>query len=334
MTVRTSLRLAACAALLLLAAPAAAQTSQELELLRSEVPQDQGARFGFFGIWETWANINRDRPETGMWLWLSPQVKWEPAAMRAQLNLKINFDFLKRMDNYGTYIDDPSLEFAVDRIVQDPDKIFTLGAKVRYFVPASKASMDANSRGQLRGYLKATVMVWKLMFAAEFNAQKYFNKFTTWAPDAPAGSDSWFQSMGREDVIENNTSYGLGETLYGTYTPIDGLDISLIWGLIQSRHYQPTTGHGDQYGSSYLQDPRWTTWDHAFKFIADVTWNIGAAPSIAESDSLKDSFLTNLYLSAGYFILAPQLQNGGTTRSLNPFNPKYASVYFDVSVVY
>ena len=92
-------------------------------------------------------------------------------------------------------------------------------------------------------------------------------------------------------------------------------------------------GHGDLSGSSFVTRPRITAWNHFFRFVADATYNLGALPWLS-SGRLKDKVLSRTFLSLGYYILAPQLQNGGRERSLNPFNPKYANVYLDLMVVY
>jgi hypothetical protein len=67
--------------------------------------------------------------------------------------------------------------------------------------------------------------------------------------------------------------------------------------------------------------------------VSDATYNLGALPWLSPG-RFRDKVLSRTFLSLGYYILAPQLQNGGRERSLNPFNPKYAKVYLDLMVIY
>ena len=333
MEIRNPIRLAYGLGLLvcLSAVPGLAQSPEDIELRKSA--GQTKLRFGAIGVLEDSIGLNKDRPEHQMSLYVAPALKIG-AAMRAQVNFRFGRDMLSRMDNYGWWYDDLSIEFAHNQIYKEPVTGITFSGRVRYYVPMSKQSRLEGSLGQLRGYLKTSVSLWKFYLAAELNGQKYFHKHTTWDTGETPGSSAWYHQGGRDEAIDNNSSFGFGETFTATFTPFDGLDLSVIWGLYQNRRYQPSKDHSADWGSSFLQDARWTTWSHNAKFIADVTYGIGAIPGISTSEVLKDSVLNNFYLSAGYYSLAPQLQLEGAKRSLNPFNPKYASIYFDLTFVY
>jgi hypothetical protein len=48
---------------------------------------------------------------------------------------------------------------------------------------------------------------------------------------------------------------------------------------------------------------------------------------------LKGTLLPNTYLSFGYSIYAPRLMNSGRESNLNPFDPLYAQLYFDIDFI-
>ncbi|MBI5525072.1 MAG: hypothetical protein HY897_01980 [Deltaproteobacteria bacterium] len=310
-----------------------AQSIEDIQL-KKEAGEKTTLGFGFLSTLEGAAGLNRDRPEYLATIYLAPQLKIG-ATMRAQLNVTVNRAALDRQDNaYGWYQDDFSLEFGHLKIWQEKRSGIALSASARYYIPVSKMSRDANSYGQARGYLKLSTTLWKFYLAAEGNVQKYFNEYTTWDTSEQPGTTDWFRQAGKDEYIENNTDYGFGETYTLGFSALEGLDLSLIWAMYQSRRYPTGVRNGDISGSSYLQEPRWTTWSHMYRFAADATYGIGAIPAVASSEMLKDSLLSNLYVSFGYNILAPQLKRGGAERNLDPFDPKFAALYFDLTFVY
>jgi len=289
---------------------------------------------GFLGTLEGSMGLNIDRPEYYTVVYAAPQLKLGQF-MRLQLNMTMNRAILNRQDNAFSWTpEDFSLEFAHLKIFQEPFTKISLSARARYYFPTSKQSQDANSYGQLRGYVKLSYTVWRLYFAAEFNAQKYFNEYYTWDTKEEVGTPEWYHLAGKDEYVENNTSYGFGETYTASINVLDGLDFSLIWGMYQSQKYSPDSGHSEASGSSYLQLPRNTVWGHMYRFAADLTFGLGSIQFIKDSEVLKGTPVPNTYLSFGYSIYAPQLKNGGRESNLNPFDPLYAQLYFDISLIF
>ncbi len=328
---RTLLGLVALPVLLLAAPLATAQSLEDIQLRKDTEESLLG--FGFVGMMEYATNLMKERPEQAMSFYAAPQLKIDKT-MRLQLNMWASAEMNPRMENYGWRLDDWSVEFAHLKIFKEPVSGITLSGRVRYYIPISWASRQADSYGQLRGFLKLSTSVWKFYFSVEGNAQKYFSKYTTWNTDETQGSDAWFHRGGYDDYVDNNANYGFGQTYTVTFTPFDGLDLSLIWGMSQIRTYSGDHDLADAYGSSYLQDPRWATWNHAYRFVGDVTFGLAALPGVSTSPTWKDSLINNVYLSVGYAASASQLQNGGRTWSLNPFQKKYGQVYLDLALIY
>lgn len=322
-------------ALALVAGTASTAFGQSVDDIQLRKQAEGGTKlgFGFVGLFEWAGGINKERPEQSITLYAAPQLKIGDA-MRLQLNLWAGKELLERQENTGWDFADASLEFAHLKI-WEPLKGLKLSGRARWYFPTSLNSRVNDNWGQIRGYLKVSYSVWKVFFSAEVNAQKYFSKFTTTSTaDAAKGSYEWYHQGGRDEIIDNNANYGFGETFTAGISPLDGLDISFVWGMYQNRKYDPSVTFADEYGSSYLQVSRWTTWNHIFRFSADVTYGLGSIPGVDKSPALKDSVLNNFYVSAGYNIMAPQLQNGGKDWSMNPFNPKYGQFYVDLSFIY
>jgi len=328
---RQFLGLLALPLLILVAQPVMAQSLEDIQLRKPEEPSLLG--FGFVGLVEYATNIYKERPEQSVSFYAAPQLKIDKT-MRLQLNMWAAADMMKRMDNYGWRLEDWSVEFAHFKIYREPVTGITLSGRARYYIPLSKASRDADSYGQLRGYLKLSASLWKFYFSVEGNAQKYFSKYTTWSTSEDQGSKGWFGRAGYDEYVDNNANYGFGQTYTLSFSVIDGLDLSAIWGMSQIRMYDGDHSLADRSGSSYLQDARWTTWSHQYRFIGDLTFGLGALPGVAESDYWKNSLINNIYLSVGYSISAPQLQNGGKDWTMNPFLKKYGQVYFDLALIY
>ncbi len=310
--------------------------AQSLEDIQLKKKEEKPPMFdmGFLGTLEGSAGLNADRPEYYSVVYVAPQLKIGQF-MRFQLNMTMNRAILERQENAFSWTpEDFSFEFAHLRIFQEPFTKISFSARARYYIPTSKPSQDAGSYGQLRGYVKASYTVWRLYLAAEFNAQKYFNEYYTWDTKEETGTQKWYHQAGKDEYIENNTSYGFGETYTASVNITDGLDFSLIWGMYQSQKYSPDDGHPEASGSSYLQLPRNTVWGHTYRFAADLTYGIGNIPFIRDSEVLKGTPVPNMYISLGYSIFAPQLKNGGRESNLNPFDPKYAQVYADLSLIF
>jgi hypothetical protein len=311
-----------------IAGRAAAQSIDDLELRKRKSQTKLG--FGFLGLLETSVGLNRSRPEVSNILMLAPQLKIGDR-MRVRLNFSAVRNWLDRQDDpWDLY--DMSLQFSHLGFYKEKHSGIAFSGYGRWYFPTSKQSRDSGNIGQLRGVGKASRQLGPVFLAFEFNAQKYFYRNMTWSTDEQVGSEEWIRSAGRDGYIDNNADYGFGETFTVAVTPLAGLDVSAIYGLYQTRPYQPGEGHSASSGSEYLAQPRTTNWAHSYRLVLDATYNLGALPPIARSARLKDSLLAKTYVSLGYYCLAPQLQNGH--RDLNPFNPKYAAAYLDLMVLY
>lgn len=288
--------------------------------------------FGFLGVLDTTFGVNEERSEITNVLTVAPQLKMGDK-MRLRLNMYVAHAWLDRQENPWDTLYDWSLQFNHLGFYQERHTGISFAGTARYYFPTSKASRNASSYGQFRAIGKASrTFLDRLYFAFEFNAQKYFNKYTTWDTAEDPGSSAWFHSGGYDDYLEVNTSYGVGETFTGTVTTLPGLDLSLIFGLYQSRHYQPDENHSDIAGSSYLNEPRYTVWSHSFRFGLDATYSLAALPWVKMYHCLKRSIISKTMVSIGYDNYAPQLDT--RERNINPFKPKYGSVYFDIIVLY
>jgi hypothetical protein len=314
--------------LMAIARPAAAQSLDDLELRKRRKQTTLG--FGFLGLLDTSVGLNRDRPELTNILMVAPQLKIGDR-MRVRFNFMAVRNWLDRQDNpWDLY--DASLQFSHLGFWTEKHTGIALSGYARWYFPTSKLSRESGNIGQLRGVGKASRQLGPVYLSFELNLQKYFYRWTTWDTSESPGSDEWVRSNGRDGYIDNNASYGFGETFTAAVTALPGLDLSAIYGLMQTRPYQPDDAHSAASGSSYLESARVTNWAHSFRLVLDATYNLGALPPVARSARLKDSLLAKTFVSIGYYCLAPQLQNGH--RDLNPFNPKYSYAYFDLMVVY
>jgi hypothetical protein len=311
-----------------LAGRVSAQSLDDIELRKRKTQTKLG--FGFLGLLDTSVGLNRNRPEVQNLLYLAPQLKIGDK-MRARLNFGAIRNWLDRQDNPWDLMD-LSLQFSHLGFYTERHTGIAFSGYARWYFPTSKQSRDSGNIGQLRGVGKASRSFGPVYLSFELNLQKYFYRWTTWNTEESLGSEEWVRSAGRDGYIDNNASYGFGETFTAAVTALPGLDLSAIYGLMQTRPYQPDETHGDASGSTYLDSPRVTSWAHSFRLILDATYNLGALPPIARSARLKDSLLAKTFVSLGYACLAPQLQNGH--RDLNPFNPKYSYAYFDLMVLY
>lgn len=298
-------------AALLSSPPAMAQSIDDLELRKRRAQQTK-LGFGMLGVLETSAGLNRERPEASTLLFLAPQLKIGDR-MRLRLNMGLFGNWLQRQENPWDFTDF-SLQFSHLGIYKEARTGVLFSGYGRYYIPTSKASRNATSYGQLRLVGKASRAFGPLFLALELNGQKYFHEHTTWDTDE---SEDWLHGAGREDFIQNNASFGFGQTLTASFAAIKGLDLSLIYSLYQARQYP--------------SEQRLTRWMHSFRFVADATLGLGALPWGGGS-WLKEEVLARTYVSLGYYILAPQLQYG--QRDLNPFNPRYGRAYLDLMVVY
>lgn len=319
------------AASILLATSASGQSLEDLELRKQRAARRVKLGFSFLGLYETAVGLNRERPEVTSYLLLAPGLK-----IGERVRLRLNFgalrNWLGRQENPWD-LTDLSLQAGHLGFYRIPRAEIDLSGHLRWYFPTSKGSREAGLIGQGRLTTKASrTFLDRLYVALELNAQKYFHRYTTPSTEVAPSSEAWLRSAGRDDVVDNSSSFGFGETLTVTYsTPLRGLDLSAIWGLYQNRHYQPGEGHAASAGSSFLSTPRTTGWEHSHRLVLDLTYALGSLPGVREGSAVHAA-LRRSYLSLGYASLAPQLLEGG--RSLNPFNPRYAQAYLDLMVVY
>jgi hypothetical protein len=305
-----------------------------------EPPSKKKLDWGLMVLLEYGTNINRDRPDYYGSVMLAPAFKF---MYDHAFSVKFSavYEFLDRIENYGWAMDDLILEYAYNKGVWDRkkpvDMSVNLGASFRYYVPISLNSRLADSGGQIRFIGRSAFQVWKFRFGLDFNGQKYFNKYLTWDTAETPGDPSWINEMGKDEYVENNTDFGLGEKLYVIASPIDGLDFTVSYAWLQSKRYD-IIHTDDPEDVKYLNGgkvlPGRTTWSYSTQFIADVTYSFGEIPAIKKSKKLSVSPLGHLALSVGYSALVPELQNGGAKVSYNPFDPLWGYFYIDLAVVY
>jgi hypothetical protein len=302
------------------------------------IPSKKKVDWGLLFLLEYGTNVNTSRPDQYASILLSPQLKfmYDHALL---VRLSASYEFLNRIENYGWNLDDMIVEYAYNKKVwekKEKELVLNLGASLRYYIPTSLNSRLADSYGQLRFIGRSSFQVWKFVFGFDFNAQKYFSKYYTWDTSETPGTPSWISTSGKEDYVETNTNFGLGEKLYVGVTPVDGLDITLSYAWIQSQRYD-LSANDDPYDQKYSDTmplPDKTTWSFSTQFVADVTYSFAAIPPIAKDPKLAASPLGHLAVSVGYTALVPELQNGGRKVSYNPFDPLYGYFYFDLAVVY
>jgi hypothetical protein len=285
--------------------------------------------FAFIGLYETSFGLNRDRPEGTSLFYLAPQLKIGEK-MRARLNFGFMANyFLDTQSNPWDFMD-LQLQLGHLGLYREKHTGVDFSGHVRYYVPISKASREAGSFGQLRGTGKLSRTFWnKLYLAFELNLQKYFARYTTTSTLVPEpGTVEWKHHGARDEYIENNASYGFGETFTVTYTPIPGLDLSVIYGLMQARQF----GGSDEHPEWALDGrARMTRWDYATRLYLDATVGLSMLPWW-KGKFFRDQILERTYLSIGYANLSPQLWDGHTHYT--PFDPRFAQAYLDLMILY
>ena len=274
---------------------------------KMQVKKKSDFSFGFLGIAETAASINRDRPSVFTLLWLAPQLKYKQI-YRLQLNMGFYGYYLDRDPNPWD-LTDWSLQLSALRLYKEKYSGIALSGNFRYYMPTSKNSRNNGSDGSVRALLKLTRSVWKLYFGLELMFYYYFSKYTT------ADPDRWWDPS----YIDSNPQATLAQRAIVSYTPIKKLTFSFLWTWYQSQDYAPDKAYEGVGSSLVNEDPRKNDlWDYSWSCIFDVTYNVWS----------------HFYVAGGYSIFAPALQNGGHDVSYNPFNPKYGQVYLDLIMIY
>jgi hypothetical protein len=284
--------------------------------------------FAFIGLYEQSVGTNADRPDVTSWLYLAPQLK-----IGDKLRARINFGFMKywldRQDNPWDMMD-IQLQLGHLRLYREKYTGIDFSGHLRYYIPVSKQSRNEGSYGQLRGTAKMARTFGKKFYASfEFNLQKYFHRYTTWSTDETQGATDWYRTADRSDYVDNNADYGMGETFLGTFSPIDGLDLSVIYGLMQTRQYEGGSA-SDRYGSS-LVNGRMTRWVYGSRLYLDATACLSLLPWWKDSYA-KQQILNRSYVSVGYANISPQLYNGHTHYT--PFDPIFGYAYLDLMFMY
>ena len=309
---------------------AQAQSIDDLELRKRQAQTK--IRFGLLGVLETAASLNADRPTLTNFLFVAPQLKigdrW-----RLRLNMGAYRHWLARQANPWDF-SDLSLQLTDLKLYRERLSGILLSGYLRYSLPTSKASRNADSYGQLRAQLKLSrALGSRLFLAVELGGHKNFHRLTAWSPSSGQSADSWTHAGFYDAYVENNVSFGFDESLTFGVSLLRALDFNLVAGLYQQRQYD-----GADAGA---RGARQTTWLHYQRFVVDLTANLGGllrpagnARSDRQSTSGPSSSLLSMsYLSLGYALFAPQLRDG-LDRSLNPFDPRYAAAYLDLMVIY
>ncbi len=287
---------------------ARAQSIEELELKKAEADEAESSGlnlgFGLQALLENGTGINRDRPTSYSYLFLAPQLKLMKT-LRVQANMNFVLNHLERQDDPWD-LPDWSLQVADLSLWKEDFTGIGFSGYLRWSFPTSIGSRVRDRYGALRANLKASRAFGPVYLSFELNGLRYFHKYTSSDPER------WQE----EGNIIANPAWGLNERVTVSYSPTQQLSLSAIWGMTQ---VTDEPGRSDALGgSSYLSTRRTDVAEHSFSGILDLTY------------ALSDV----VYLSGGYSIDAPQLQNGGHDRSLNPFNEKYAQLYVDLMLVY
>lgn len=295
---------------LLLPAPAAAQSLEDLQLKRAEEEakaKEKGAikvDLGIQGVLETTEAVNRDRPSSATSLTVIPELRLNGIyAFQIIANGLVNH--LSRDANPWD-LPDWSLQFSDRRIYKEENTGITFSGSLRYSFPTSIASRVADTYGSLRAAGRASWGAGPFSLGFEFAGARYFAKYTT------SDTSRWLE----EDNIGNNTAWSLTQRYSATWMATSQLAFTLYWIMQQAADYE---GEAAPMYGSLADTPRDTSvWEHYYTGYLDGTY----------------AFNDNWNLSAGYFLSAPQLQNGGAIVSLNPFNPKYGQLYVDLVFMY
>lgn len=293
-----------------------AQSLEELELKKSAGEEDGAGGlnlgFGVTALLENGTGLNRDRPDSSTLLMLSPQLK-AFKTVRLQADLRLLMNHLERAENPWD-LPDWGLKLADLQIWKDPWAGIGLSGYVSYSFPTSIGSRNRTRYGVARANLKLGRSFGPVYVSAEANGMRYFHEYTS------SDTTEWQE----EGNIQNNPGWGLNQRYTLSYSPTQRLSLSLIWSMTQLFDAQADddgaedpwalSSSGGSYSSSRLTDVA----EHSYLAVADMTYGL--------SD--------NLFVAAGYAAQAPQLQNGGHDRSLNPFNPKYSQLYVDLMFIY
>ena len=304
------------AASLLAAAPAPvqAQSIEELELRQAEeeaFEREEGTEalglplgFGLQAILENGTGINRDRPTSYTFLYLAPQLKLL-GTLRFQANLGLIVNHLAREPNPWN-LTDWALQLSDLSIWKERVSGINVSGYLRYSFSSSVESRNHDRYGVLRANLKLGRSIGPFYLSAELNGLRFFHRYTTSDPSR------WIE----EGNMVSNPEWGLNERVTIGYSPTSRLTLSVVWAMTQLSDYE---GSGSELSGSLFARARSTDiWEHTFNCVLDMTYSLGDA----------------VYLSGGYSILAPQIQNGGHDRSIDPFNPKYGQVYVDLVLLY
>jgi hypothetical protein len=305
------------------AAVAQAQSLDDLELRKRK--RQARVSFGMLGLLETSTSLNRDRPTLTNLLFVAPQLKIGDR-LRLRANLGVFRHWLDRQPNPWD-LTDWSLQLSHLGLYREKHSGLLLSGYLRYAFPTSKASRNAGSYGQLRGMLKVSRSFLRRFFVAlELTGRKNFHGTTSWDTSDQQPGASWSSAGSFDAFVQNNVSFGFGQTLTGSASLLPGIDFNAIFGLLQGRQYAAEPRDG--------LPARQTRWQHAMRFVLDLTLSLGPLSKIdIKRGGFGRGLLARSFVSFGYALFAPQLR-GEMGRSLNPFDPRFASLYLDLIVVY
>lgn len=302
---------------------ARAQSIDDLELRKRKKQGRIG--FGLLGLFETATSLNGDRPTLTNLLFLAPQMKIGDR-IRLRLNAGLIRNWLDRQPNPWD-MTDLSLQLSHLGFYREKHSGLLFSGYLRYAFPTSKASRNAESYGQLRAMLKVSRSFFSRLFVAlEVTGRKNFHRYTTWNTSDQQTAPSWTGGGAFDAYVQNNISYGFAQTLTTSLSVIQGLDFNAIFGLRQGRQYAADAVDG--------RPARQTRWEHQIRFVLDLTASLGALTEVdTKAGGFGRGLLARSFVSVGYALFAPQLR-GGMGGDLNPFDPRFASLYLDLMVVY
>ncbi len=300
-----------------------AQSIDDLELRKRKKQGRVG--FGLLGLFETATSLNSDRPTLTNLLFLAPQMK-----IGDRLRLRLNAGFFRNwLDRQANPWDltDLSLQLSHLGFYREKHSGLLFSGYLRYSFPTSKASRNAESYGQLRAMLKVSRSFFSRLFVAlEVTGRKNFHRYTSWNTGDEQPGPSWSGGGAFDAYVQNNISYGFSQTLTTSVSLLRGLDFNAIFGLRQGRQYSAEAVDG--------RPARETRWEHQIRFVLDLTASLGALTKVdTKAGGFGRGLLARSFISFGYALFAPQLR-GGMGRDLNPFDPRFASLYLDLMVVY
>ena len=280
---------------------------EDIELKEKKDKDNSDFGVGVIGLYETGASINKDRPSFYNMFWVAPQLKYKQT-YKLQLNMGLYKYYLNRSVNPWD-LTNWAIQFSDLAIYKEKYTDLLFAGDLRYHLPTSKNSRNNDSYGSFRALLRVSRAYWKMNFKTEFMGYWHFSKYNT------SDTSRWWG----EYNIASNPWITLGQKLEASYSPIEDLSLTATWTFYQVQDYYPEKAYQGTGSTFITENPRKNDlWDFNFDCYLDVNYHV----------------YKWFYVSAGYAVYAPVLQNGGHNASYNPFDAKFGNMYLDVLFVY